>query len=84
MARPRTTHTAEFKLSAVKMITDQKLSVAAAVASMSARPCCARGARPSRRVATRPSRGTATGHPPRTNSDGSAPRSRGSRPSGTC
>jgi transposase len=28
MARPRTTYTAEFKLAAVKMITDQKLSVA--------------------------------------------------------
>ena len=28
MARPRTTYTAEFKLSAVRMITDQKLSVA--------------------------------------------------------
>jgi transposase len=30
MARPRTTYTAEFKLRAVKMITDQKLSVAEA------------------------------------------------------
>ena len=30
MARPRTTYTAEFKLSAVKMITEQKLSVAEA------------------------------------------------------
>ncbi|QEL17405.1 IS3 family transposase [Limnoglobus roseus] len=28
MARPRTTYTAEYKLAAVKMITDQKLSVA--------------------------------------------------------
>lgn len=28
MARPRTTYTAEFKLSAVKMLTDQKLAVA--------------------------------------------------------
>ena len=28
MARPRATYTAEFKLRAVKMITDQKLSVA--------------------------------------------------------
>ena len=28
MARPRSTYTAEFKLAAVKMITDQKLSVA--------------------------------------------------------
>lgn len=28
MARSRTTYTAEYKLSAVKMITDQKLSVA--------------------------------------------------------
>src|SRR5262245_34041265 len=28
MARPRTTYTAEYKLSAVKMITEQKLSVA--------------------------------------------------------
>ena len=28
MARPRTTYTAEFKLAAVKMITEQKLSVA--------------------------------------------------------
>jgi transposase len=28
MARSRTTYTAEFKLAAVKMITDQKLSVA--------------------------------------------------------
>jgi transposase len=28
MARPRMTYTAEYKLSAVKMITDQKLSVA--------------------------------------------------------
>lgn len=28
MARPRTTYTAEFKLAAVKMIADQKLSVA--------------------------------------------------------
>jgi transposase len=28
MARPRTTYTAEFKLQAVRMITDQKLSVA--------------------------------------------------------
>jgi transposase len=28
MARPRTTYTAEFKLAAVKMVTDQKLSVA--------------------------------------------------------
>ena len=27
MARPRTTYTAEFKLQAVRMITDQKLSV---------------------------------------------------------
>ena len=30
MARPRSTYTAEFKLSAVKMITEQKLSVAEA------------------------------------------------------
>jgi len=30
MARPRTAYTAEFKLSAVKMITEQKLSVAEA------------------------------------------------------
>ena len=30
MARPRTAYTAEFKLAAVKMITDQKLSVAEA------------------------------------------------------
>ena len=30
MARPRTTYTAEFKLSAVKMVTEQKLSVAEA------------------------------------------------------
>ena len=30
MARPRSTYTAEFKLRAVKMITDQKLSVAEA------------------------------------------------------
>ena len=30
MPRPRTTYTAEFKRSAVKMITDQKLSVAEA------------------------------------------------------
>jgi transposase len=28
MARPRTTYTAEYKLAAVKMITEQKLSVA--------------------------------------------------------
>ena len=28
MARPRTAYTAEFKLSAVRMITDQKLAVA--------------------------------------------------------
>ena len=28
MARPRSTYTAEYKLSAVKMITEQKLSVA--------------------------------------------------------
>ena len=28
MARPRSTYTAEFKLASVKMITDQKLSVA--------------------------------------------------------
>jgi transposase len=28
MARPRTTYTAEYKLAAVKMITDQKLAVA--------------------------------------------------------
>ncbi len=28
MPRPRTTYTAEYKLAAVKMITDQKLSVA--------------------------------------------------------
>jgi transposase len=28
MARPRTTYTAEFKLAAVKMITEQRLSVA--------------------------------------------------------
>lgn len=28
MARPRTTYAAEFKLAAVKMVTDQKLSVA--------------------------------------------------------
>ena len=28
MARPRSTYTAEFKLAAVKMVTDQKLSVA--------------------------------------------------------
>jgi transposase len=28
MARPRSTYTAEFKLPAVKMVTDQKLSVA--------------------------------------------------------
>ena len=28
MARPRTTYTAEFKLQAVRMVTDQKLSVA--------------------------------------------------------
>jgi transposase len=28
MARPRSTYTAEFKLSAVKMVTDQKLAVA--------------------------------------------------------
>lgn len=28
MARPRTTYTAEYKLAAVKMITDQELSVA--------------------------------------------------------
>ncbi len=28
MARPRTTYTAEFKLAAVRMITEQKLSVA--------------------------------------------------------
>src|SRR6476469_9974334 len=28
MARPRSTYTAEFKLAAVRMITDQKLSVA--------------------------------------------------------
>ena len=30
MARPRKTYTAEFKLQAVKMVTDQKLSVAEA------------------------------------------------------
>ena len=30
MARPRATYTAEFKFRAVKMITDQKLSVAEA------------------------------------------------------
>jgi transposase len=30
MARPRSTYTAEFKLRAVRMITDQKLSVAEA------------------------------------------------------
>src|SRR5436190_5667075 len=30
MARPRTTYTAEYKLAAVRMITDQKLSVAEA------------------------------------------------------
>jgi transposase len=30
MARKRTTYTAEFKLNAVKMVTDQKLSVAEA------------------------------------------------------
>src|SRR5947207_14456020 len=30
MARPRTTYTAEYKLAAVKMITEQKLSVAEA------------------------------------------------------
>lgn len=30
MPRPRSTYTAEFKLSAVKMITEQKLSVAEA------------------------------------------------------
>lgn len=30
MARPRSTYTAEFKLRAVKMITDRKLSVAEA------------------------------------------------------
>ena len=28
MPRPRSTYTAEFKLQAVKMVTDQKLSVA--------------------------------------------------------
>jgi transposase len=28
MARPRTTYTSEFKLAAVKMVTEQKLSVA--------------------------------------------------------
>lgn len=28
MARPRSTYTAEFKLAAVRMVTDQKLSVA--------------------------------------------------------
>jgi len=30
MARPRSTYTAEFKLQAVKMVTEQKLSVAEA------------------------------------------------------
>ena len=44
MPRPRSTYTAEFKLSAVKMITEQKLSVAEAAA-----PRC--GREPAARVA---------------------------------
>jgi transposase len=36
MARPRKTYTAEFKLNAVRMVTDQKLSVAEAARRLGA------------------------------------------------
>jgi transposase len=42
MARKRTTYTAEFKLNAVKMVTDQKLSVAEAARRLGVGEGCLR------------------------------------------
>jgi len=83
MPRARTTYTAEYKLAAVKMITDQKLSVAEVARRLDVSETLLRAReRPSSPVATRPFPGTATRHPPRTNCGACGPRTRGSGPSG--
>ena len=64
MARPRSTYTAEFKLRAVKMVTDQKLSVAEAARNLNVGEniLCESGRCSSLRAAT-PSPDTATWPP---------------------
>ena len=44
MARPRTTYTAEYKLQAMKMITEQKLSVAEVARRLDVLERCRNGA----------------------------------------
>ena len=85
MARPRTTYTAEFKLAAVKMVTDQNLSVAEVARRLDVGENLLREWKKAvlaARDAAFP--GRVTRPPPRTNSAGCGPRSSGSRPSGTC
>lgn len=78
MLRPRSRYTAEYKLSAVKMITEQKPSVAEAAHRLDVGES---GARRSSPTATKPSPITATRHRP-TNCIGSAPRTRACGSSG--
>ncbi|MBP3960467.1 transposase [Gemmata sp. G18] len=67
MPRPRTTYTAEYKLAAVKMITDQKLSVAEVARRLDVSETLLRaGARRFSPVAARPFPVTATRHRPTT------------------
>lgn len=85
MPRPRSTYTAEFKVQAVKMINDQKPSVAEVARRLDVGEnllCEWRKAVLARGDAAFPGHG----HPPRprTNCDGCGPKSPGSRPTGTC
>ena len=79
MARPRSTYTAEFKLRAVKMVTDRKLSVAEAARQLDVGENLLREWRKAspRPAATPPSRGTATRPRPMTSCGGCGPRTPG-------
>ena len=86
MPRPRKTYTAEFKLQAVKMITDQKLSVAEVARRLDVGENLLRAWKKAVRGARRPtpSPATATRPRPTTSSAGSGPRTPACGPSGTC
>jgi len=60
MPRTRRTYTPEFKVEAVKFVTEQGYSVAEAAPSASARTCSATGSRPCRTRANTPVLGTLT------------------------
>ena len=85
MPRPRSTYTAEFKLQAVKMITDQKLSIAEDARRLDVGENLLRAWKKAFTAggdAAFPGRGRPT--PATTSSAGCGPRSHAPRPSRTC